>query len=107
MPADWYKLTLEQWREIRHALGNQRLLGMELASGGHLSHGYRLNVSGKMFEAHGYTVDRSSNFCSITPRSNAWRHRPETADPAGGLHAYPRQHQLRADARVADRAERP
>ena len=59
-PADWYKLSLEQWREIRQALGNQRLLGMDLSSGGHLSHGYRLNVSGKMFEAHGYTVDRSS-----------------------------------------------
>jgi glycine hydroxymethyltransferase len=59
-PADWFKLSLEQWREIRQALGNQRLLGMDLASGGHLSHGYRLNVSGKMFEAHGYTVDRTS-----------------------------------------------
>ena len=42
------------------ALGNQRLLGMDLASGGHLTHGYRLNSSGKMFEAHGYTVDRST-----------------------------------------------
>jgi glycine hydroxymethyltransferase len=57
-PADWYKLTAEQWRELRQALGNQRLLGMDLASGGHLTHGYRLNVSGKMFEAHGYTVDQ-------------------------------------------------
>ena len=42
------------------ALGNQRLLGMDLASGGHLTHGYRLNSSGKMFEAHGYTVDRET-----------------------------------------------
>ena len=59
-PADWYKLTPEQWRGVRQALGNQRLLGMELASGGHLTHGYRLNSSGKMFEAHGYTVDRET-----------------------------------------------
>jgi glycine hydroxymethyltransferase len=35
-------------------------LGMDLASGGHLTHGYRLNASGKMFEAHGYTVDRQT-----------------------------------------------
>jgi glycine hydroxymethyltransferase len=59
-PADWYKLTPEQWRTVRQALGNQRLLGMDLASGGHLTHGYRLNASGKMFEAHGYTVDRAT-----------------------------------------------
>lgn len=59
-PADWQKLSQEQWGLVRHALGNQRLLGMDLASGGHLTHGYRLNVSGKMFEAHGYTVDRES-----------------------------------------------
>ena len=59
-PADWYKLKDEQWRDVRQSLGNQRLLGMDLASGGHLTHGYRLNVSGKMFEAHGYTVDRNT-----------------------------------------------
>jgi glycine hydroxymethyltransferase len=59
-PADWYKLTPAQWGGVRQALGNQRLLGMELASGGHLTHGYRLNASGKMFEAHGYTVDRQT-----------------------------------------------
>jgi glycine hydroxymethyltransferase len=59
-PGDWYKLSQAQWRSVRQALGNQRLLGMDLASGGHLTHGYRLNVSGKMFEAHGYTVDRTT-----------------------------------------------
>jgi len=59
-PASWYQLSHEQWRLVRQALGNQRLLGMDLASGGHLTHGYRLNASGKMFEAHGYTVDRTT-----------------------------------------------
>jgi glycine hydroxymethyltransferase len=59
-PGDWYKLSTEAWGSVRHALGNQRLLGMELASGGHLTHGYRLNASGKMFEAHGYTVNRQT-----------------------------------------------
>jgi glycine hydroxymethyltransferase len=59
-PASWYKLDPDQWRGVREALGNQRLLGMDLASGGHLTHGYRLNASGKMFEAHGYPVDRTT-----------------------------------------------
>jgi glycine hydroxymethyltransferase len=60
VPADWYKMTPAQWNVVRQALGNQRLLGLDLASGGHLTHGYRLNSSGKMFEAHGYTVDRQT-----------------------------------------------
>jgi glycine hydroxymethyltransferase len=58
--GDWNKLDHDQWRHVRLALGSQRLLGMDLASGGHLTHGYRLNSSGKMFESYGYTVDRES-----------------------------------------------
>ena len=72
--GDWYKLTLEQWRVVRQALGNQRLLGMDLASGGHLTHGYRLNSSGKMFESHGYTVDRRRISSTMTRSSSRrWR----------------------------------
>jgi len=50
----------EEWEEIRQALGNQRMLGMDLFSGGHLTHGYRHNVSGQMFEAHYYHVDKET-----------------------------------------------
>ena len=60
VPADWNKLTISQWNAVRQALGNQRLLGLDLACGGHLTHGYRLNSSGKMFESHGYLVDRQT-----------------------------------------------
>ncbi len=34
-----------------------RILGMDLAHGGHLTHGYKLNFSGKLFECHAYGVD--------------------------------------------------
>ena len=33
------------------------IVGMDLASGGHLSHGAKVNASGKWFEAHSYGVD--------------------------------------------------
>lgn len=33
------------------------IVGMDLASGGHLSHGASVNVSGKWFDAHSYGVD--------------------------------------------------
>jgi glycine hydroxymethyltransferase len=55
-------LALEQkdWDDLRKQFGNQRLLGMSLNSGGHLTHGYRLNISAKMFDAHAYDVDKET-----------------------------------------------
>lgn len=34
-----------------------RILGLELAHGGHLTHGMRLNFSGKMYEGHAYELN--------------------------------------------------
>ncbi|MBN2310480.1 MAG: serine hydroxymethyltransferase, partial [Candidatus Hydrogenedentes bacterium] len=40
--------------------GNQRLLGMDYYSGGHLTHGYRHNISSMMFDAYTYGVNRET-----------------------------------------------
>ena len=53
-------LTKAEWDEIRIEMGNQRLLGLDLYSGGHLTHGYRHNVSAQMFDVHHYSVDADS-----------------------------------------------
>ena len=37
-----------------------RVLGMKLDHGGHLSHGAKFNISGKTYEFHGYGVDRET-----------------------------------------------
>jgi glycine hydroxymethyltransferase len=50
-------LSHEQWDGLRREMGNQRLLGMDYYAGGHLTHGYRHNVSAMMFDAHSYGVD--------------------------------------------------
>ncbi len=50
-------LSREDWEKLRHAMGNQRLLGMDYYSGGHLTHGYRRNVSARMFDAYSYGVN--------------------------------------------------
>ena len=55
-------LTKEEWDEIRIAMGNQRLLGLDLYSGGHLTHGYRHNASAQMFDVYHYTVDKETGF---------------------------------------------
>jgi glycine hydroxymethyltransferase len=49
--------TREQWQKVRAAFGNQRLLAMDFYSGGHLTHGYRFNISGLLFDAYSYSVD--------------------------------------------------
>ncbi len=53
-------LSKEDWDKVRVAVGNQRLLGMDYYSGGHLTHGYRQNVSAQMFDAYTYTVDKET-----------------------------------------------
>lgn len=101
-PADWTKLSIGEWNQVRHALGNQRLLGMELASGGHLTHGYRLNSSGKMFEAHGYTVDRETFLLDY----DAIERQAVEVKPLillAGFSAYPRNINYRRMREIADR----
>jgi len=53
-------LTKEDWDKIRTEMGNQKMLGMDLYSGGHLTHGYRHNASAQMFDSYFYTVDKDT-----------------------------------------------
>lgn len=50
----------EDWNKVREALHNQRLLGLDYYSGGHLTHGYRQNISAQLFDAYSYTVDKET-----------------------------------------------
>jgi glycine hydroxymethyltransferase len=54
------KLSREDWNRLRAKTGNQRLLGMDYYSGGHLTHGYRHNVSAQMFDAYSYGVNKET-----------------------------------------------
>ena len=51
------ELSPEEYEKVRQLLINQKILGMSLNSGGHLTHGYRHNVSSKMMHAYAYDVD--------------------------------------------------
>jgi glycine hydroxymethyltransferase len=54
------KLSREDWDGLRAKLGNQRLMGMDYYAGGHLTHGYRHNISSMMFDSHCYGVRRDT-----------------------------------------------
>jgi glycine hydroxymethyltransferase len=97
-----YKLTGAQWRELRAALGNQRLLGQDYYSGGHLTHGYRYNISGKMFDAYGYTVDRDTGLLDYDAvEKRALEVRPLIL--LAGFSAYPRKINFRRFREIADK----
>jgi glycine hydroxymethyltransferase len=51
------ELTPEEYEKVRQLLTKQKIVGMSLNSGGHLTHGYRHNVSSKMMQACCYDVD--------------------------------------------------
>ncbi|RRD46746.1 glycine hydroxymethyltransferase [Tessaracoccus sp. OH4464_COT-324] len=50
-------LSEADWENLRRKFGEQRLMGMSLDAGGHLTHGFRPNVSGKMFHQRAYGTD--------------------------------------------------
>ena len=56
-PSD---LSREDWNKIREATHNQKLLGLDYYSGGHLTHGYRQNISAQLFDAYSYSVDKET-----------------------------------------------
>lgn len=50
-------LTPEECEAMRQVFVNQKLMGMSLNAGGHLTHGYRHNISSKLMRAVHYDVD--------------------------------------------------
>jgi len=50
------KASRESWEALRRELRGQRLLALDYYSGGHLTHGYRHNISSRLFDAHSYSV---------------------------------------------------
>ena len=99
--TDPNKLSVEDWNKLRHQLGNQRLLGMDYYSGGHLTHGYRHNVSAQMFEAYSYSVSKETGLLDY----DALLAQAREVKPLillAGFSAYPRKVNFRKMREIAD-----
>jgi glycine hydroxymethyltransferase len=51
------ELSSEEYEAVRQLMVNQKIMGMSLGSGGHLTHGYRHNISSKIFQSVSYDVN--------------------------------------------------
>ena len=76
------------------------ILGLDLAHGGHLTHGMRINYSGKMFEVHPYHVDEQGLVDMDEVAALAREHQPKMI--IAGWSAYPRQLDFERFRQIAD-----
>ncbi len=89
------------WEKLRAQLGNQRLLGMSLDAGGHLTHGFRPNISGKMFHQRSYGTDPDTGFVDYGAVAAAAREFKPLIIVAG-YSAYPRRINFATMREIAD-----
>ncbi|PZF58104.1 serine hydroxymethyltransferase [Curtobacterium sp. MCBD17_013] len=91
---------------VLHALASagDTILGLELAHGGHLTHGMKLNFSGRLYNAVAYGVDPETfevDYDDI--RAKALEHRPKVI--IAGWSAYPRQLDFAKFRAIADEVD--
>ncbi len=88
---------------VLHALINKgdRIMGLNLAHGGHLTHGMKINFSGKLYEVSAYGVEEDTSLLDMDRvREQALEARPDVI--IAGWSAYPRQLDFAAFRSIAD-----
>ncbi|HEY3728071.1 MAG TPA: serine hydroxymethyltransferase [Solirubrobacteraceae bacterium] len=77
------------------------VMGLELSHGGHLSHGMKINVSGRLYEIVAYHVDRQTSLIDMDEVQRlAEERRPKMI--IAGWSAYPRQLDFPRFREIAD-----
>ncbi len=95
------ELSEADWERLRHEFGNQRLLGMALDAGGHLTHGFRPNISGKMFHQQQYGTDPETGLLDYdVVAAKAREFKPAVL--VAGYSAYPRRVNFATMREIAD-----
>jgi glycine hydroxymethyltransferase len=79
------------------------ILGLDLANGGHLTHGHKLNFSGKLYKVAGYKVRQDTEVIDYDAlEEQAMEVKPRLL--IGGGSAYPRQFDFVRMRQIADKA---
>jgi glycine hydroxymethyltransferase len=88
---------------VYHALlqPGDTLMGLELSHGGHLTHGMKINVSGRLYNIVAYHVDRETSIIDMDEVQRlAEEHKPKMI--VAGWSAYPRQLDFPRFREIAD-----
>ncbi|HEU4541561.1 MAG TPA: glycine hydroxymethyltransferase [Jiangellaceae bacterium] len=97
-------LTEVDWATLRRQLGEQRMIGMSLDAGGHLTHGFRPNISGKLFDQRAYGTDPETGLLDYDEvRRLAREFRPLVI--IAGYSAYPRKIDFATMREIADEVD--
>ncbi len=83
------ELTPEEYEKIRKHLVNQKMMGMSLSSGGHLTHGFKHNISAKIMHSVPYDVDSKTGLLDYMALQEQVK-REKPAILVVGYSAYPR-----------------
>ncbi|MGP1587633.1 MAG: glycine hydroxymethyltransferase [Treponemataceae bacterium] len=95
-------LSEQQLEDLRIRFGNQKLMGLDYSCGGHLTHGYKMNVSARMFESHPYGVDRETGLLDYDKiEQQAMKVKPLIL--LAGFSAYPRKIDFKRFRQIADK----
>jgi len=88
---------------VYHALlaPGETIMGLSLAHGGHLTHGMKINVSGRLYDIAAYEVDRETSVIDMDEVARIARERRPKLLLAGWS-AYPRQLDFARFREIAD-----
>ena len=95
------ELTPVEFETLRQQLCNQSIMGLTLSSGGHLTHGFKQNVSAKMFRPIAYEVDPRTHLLDYQQIAEIAR-REKPLILLAGYSAYPRRINFAKMREIAD-----
>ncbi len=94
-------LSEADWDALRAEFNSQRVMGMSLDAGGHLTHGFRHNISGKMFKQHSYGTNPETGLIDYAKLlADAKEFKPLIL--VAGYSAYPRRVNFAKMREIAD-----
>jgi glycine hydroxymethyltransferase len=95
--------SAQDFESMRQSFVNQKVLGMSLNSGGHLTHGYRMNISSRLMQSVQYEVEPETQLIDYEKlRKQALEQRPLIL--LAGYSAYPRRLNFAKMREIADEA---
>jgi glycine hydroxymethyltransferase len=94
-------LSESDWEALRREFNEQKVMGMSLDAGGHLTHGFRHNISGKMFQQCSYGTNPETGLIDYDAlRTSAREFKPLII--VAGYSAYPRRVNFAKMREIAD-----